>query len=106
MTTITNYKITPLQLAQIESHLELASYILNSEDIPNWENLNTACRQINDVREDLKLLREKIHGKEAEKPYSVFCEVCDCQDFGTITELNKRDWTFADGVEFCPEHLY
>lgn len=59
MFNITNYKITPKQLAEIESHLELASYILNSEDIPNWEDLNTACRQIEDVREDLKIIRKK-----------------------------------------------
>ena len=57
--TITNYKLTPKQLAEIESHLELASYILNSEDIPDWEDLQTACRQIHDAREDLKMLREK-----------------------------------------------
>ncbi len=56
---ITNYKITPLQLAEIESHLELASFILNSEEIPDWEDLQTACRQIWDVREDLKMIREK-----------------------------------------------
>ncbi len=59
MFNVTNYKITPAQLAEIESHLELASYILNSEDIPNWEDLQTACRQIWDVREDLKMIREK-----------------------------------------------
>lgn len=59
MLHITNYKITPQQLAEIESHLELASWILNSEDIPNWEDLQTACRQICDAREDLKIIREK-----------------------------------------------
>ncbi len=58
---ITNYKLTPQQLAEIESHLELASWILNSEDIPEWEDLQTACRQIHDAREDLKIIREKSH---------------------------------------------
>ena len=59
--TITNYKITPKQLAEIESHLELASWILNNEEMPDWENLQTACRQIHDVREDLKIIRGKSH---------------------------------------------
>jgi len=59
MFNITNYKITPKQLAEIESHLELASWILNQEDLPDWEDLQTACRQIWDVREDLKTVREK-----------------------------------------------
>ena len=62
---ITNYKITPQQLAEIESHLELASWILNNEDIPNWEDLQTACRQICDVREDLKMIREKSEAQTA-----------------------------------------
>ena len=56
---IKNYKITPEQLAEIESHLELASFILNSEDVPNWEDLNTACRQVFDARQNLKWIREK-----------------------------------------------
>ena len=60
---ITNYKITPKQLAEIESHLELASWILNSEDIPDWEDLMEACRNIADVREDLQMVREKSRGK-------------------------------------------
>jgi hypothetical protein len=59
MSNITNYKITPQQLAEIESHLEFASWILNSEEIPNWEDLQNACRQICDAREDLKMIREK-----------------------------------------------
>jgi len=59
MCNILNYKITPRQLAEIESHLELASYILNTEEIPDWENLQTACRQICDARQDLKIIREK-----------------------------------------------
>lgn len=58
MYEITNYKITPQQLAEIEAHLETASWILNSEEMPDWEDLQTACRQIWDVREDLKRLRE------------------------------------------------
>ncbi len=56
---IKNYKITPEQLAEIESHLELAGFILNSEEIPDWEDLNTACRQIFDARQNLKWIREK-----------------------------------------------
>ena len=59
MCNILNYKITPKQLAEIESHLELASYILNSEEIPDWEDLQTACRQLWDAREGLKIIREK-----------------------------------------------
>jgi len=59
MCNITNYKITPQQLAEIESHLEIASWILNSEDFPDWEDLQTACRQISDAREDLKIIKEK-----------------------------------------------
>jgi hypothetical protein len=58
MLRIKNIKITPEQLAEIESHLELASWILNSEDIPDWEDLQTACRQICDARENLKIIRE------------------------------------------------
>lgn len=65
MYQITNYKITPKQLAEIESHLELASFILNSEDIPDWEDLQTACRQIWDAREDLKIIREKSSAASA-----------------------------------------
>ena len=59
MCNILNYKITPKQLAEIESHLELASFILNREEKPDWEDLQTACRQIWDAREDLKIIREK-----------------------------------------------
>ncbi|HEX8288564.1 MAG TPA: hypothetical protein VF556_11235 [Pyrinomonadaceae bacterium] len=65
MLNITNYKITPAQLAEIESHLVLASCILNSEDIPDWEDLQTACRQIWDAREDLKLIREESAAQTA-----------------------------------------
>ncbi len=65
MCNILNYKITPKQLAEIESHLELASYILNSEDIPDWEDLQTACRQLWDAREDLKIIREKSNAQTA-----------------------------------------
>ena len=46
MLKITNYKITPEQLSEIESHLEFATHLLNSEFIPDWEDLQTACRQI------------------------------------------------------------
>lgn len=56
---IKSYKITPEQMAEIESQLEFASYLLNSEERPNWENLNIACRQIADVREDLKIIRKR-----------------------------------------------
>ena len=65
MFTITNYKITPKQLAEIESHLGLASFILNREEKPDWEDLQTACRQIWDAREDLKLIREKSTAQTA-----------------------------------------
>ena len=53
MLNIKNYKLTPEQLAEIESHLQLAGHILNSEDVPNWEDLNTACRQISDAMQNL-----------------------------------------------------
>ena len=59
MITIKNYKLTPEQLSEIESHLQLAGYILNSENVPDWEDLNTACRQIYDALQDLKWIREK-----------------------------------------------
>lgn len=59
MLKITNYKITPEQLTEIETHLQRAGYILNSEDIPDWEDLNTACRNIHDALQDLKWIREK-----------------------------------------------
>lgn len=73
MLNIINYKITPQQLAEIEGHLELASWMLNSEEIPNWEDLQTACRNIWDAREDLKMIREKaekaITNPDAENLY-------------------------------------
>jgi hypothetical protein len=56
---ITNYKITPEQLAEIEYRLQRAAWLLNSEEMPDWEDLNTACRQICDAREALKIIREK-----------------------------------------------
>ncbi len=59
MFIIKNYKITPEQLDEIETHLQLAGYILNSEDIPDWENLNIACRNIYDAMQNLKWIREK-----------------------------------------------
>lgn len=59
MFKIINYKITPEQLDEIETHLQLAGYILNSEDIPDWEDLNTACRNIHDAIQNLKWIREK-----------------------------------------------
>jgi hypothetical protein len=59
MLKIINYKITPEQLAEIETHLHLAGYILNSENIPDWEDLNTACRNIHDAIQDLKGIRER-----------------------------------------------
>ena len=59
MFKITNYKITPEQLEEIETHLQLAGYILNSEEIPDWEDLNTACRNIYDALQNLKWIREK-----------------------------------------------
>lgn len=56
---ITNYKLTPAQLDEIEAHLQRVSWILNSEDLPDWEDLQTACRLIADVRDDLQTIREK-----------------------------------------------
>ncbi len=58
MLTIKSVKITPEQLDEIERHLEISSYILNSEDVPDWEDLQTACRNIADARQDLKIIRE------------------------------------------------
>ncbi len=65
MFKIINYKITPEQLDEIETHLQIAGYILNSEDIPDWEDLQTACRQLWDAREDLKIIREKSNAQTA-----------------------------------------
>ncbi len=59
MLNIKNYKLTPEQLSEIESHLRLAGYLLNSEDRPNWEDLNTACRQIYDALHALQTIRQK-----------------------------------------------
>ena len=59
MFIIKNYKITPEQLAEIETHLQIAGYILNSEDVPDWEDLNTACRNIYDALQNLKWICEK-----------------------------------------------
>ena len=56
---VKNYKITPEQLCEIESHLQIAAHILNSENIPDWEDLQTACRQICDAQQNLKWIREK-----------------------------------------------
>lgn len=58
MLKIKSVKITPEQLDEIQAHLDRASYILNSEEIPNWEDLNQACREIWDARQDLKIIRE------------------------------------------------
>lgn len=66
MLKITNYKITPEQLEKIERHLQLAGYILNSEERPDWEDLNTACRQIYDAMENLKIIREKSNATAAQ----------------------------------------
>lgn len=59
MFNITNYKITPEQLAEIEAHLKTAAWILNSEDVPDWEDMQTACRQIHDARNALKSIKKK-----------------------------------------------
>jgi hypothetical protein len=59
MFKVINYKITPEQLDEIERHLQLAEYTLNFEDIPDWEDLNTACRNIHDAIQNLKWIREK-----------------------------------------------
>lgn len=58
MLIIKSIKITPEQLEEISRHLEIASYILNSEDLPDWEDLQTACRNIFDARQDLQIIRE------------------------------------------------
>jgi hypothetical protein len=59
MLNIKNYKLTPEQLSEIESHLQFAGYILNSEDRPDWEDLNTACRRIYDAIHALQTIRQK-----------------------------------------------
>ena len=59
MLNIKNYKLTPEQLSEIESHLQFAGYILNSEDRPDWEDLNTACRRIYDAIHVLQTIRQK-----------------------------------------------
>lgn len=57
---VTNYKITPEQLEEIEAHLSRAAWILNSEELPDWENLQTACREIADAMQDISVIREKV----------------------------------------------
>lgn len=59
MLNIKNYKLTPEQLSEIETPLQSAGYILNSEDRPNWEYLNTACRQIYDAIHALQTICQK-----------------------------------------------
>lgn len=58
MLKIKSVKITPEQLDEITRHLEIAGYILNSEDIPDWEDLNIACRNIHDALQDLRVIRQ------------------------------------------------
>ena len=57
---VTNYKIAPHQLDQIEKCLIRASWILNYDDLPEWEDLQTACREIADALESLRVIREKV----------------------------------------------
>ena len=70
---IKNYKITPEQLCEIESHLQLASHILNFDGCPDWEDLNTACRQIADALQNLKFIREKSTSQENISEMRDFC---------------------------------
>lgn len=56
------YRIPAAQFDEIEAHLSRASWILNCEDIPNWEDLNRACSEICDALENLRWIREKSEG--------------------------------------------
>ncbi len=55
-----NFTVSRNRVQNSRRRNETASWILNSEDMPDWEDLQTACRQICDAREDLKLIREKV----------------------------------------------
>ena len=57
---VTSYKITPAQLEEIEGHLMFASWILNTEEPPDWEDLQKACWNIADALNDLATIREKV----------------------------------------------
>ncbi len=59
MIKIKNVKITPEQLDEITRHLEIAADALNSEFALDWEDQNTACRNIFDALQDLKIIRER-----------------------------------------------
>lgn len=57
---VLNYKITPEQIEQIEAHLSRASWWLNTEHLPDWEDLQSACREIADALESLRVIRNKV----------------------------------------------
>lgn len=59
MLKIKSVKITPEQLEEITRHLEIARNALNSEFRLDWEEQETACRNIHDALEDLKTIRER-----------------------------------------------
>lgn len=41
-----------------------------------------------------------------EQKTTAFCDCCDNQSTGTVNELKRRGWSFAQGSEFCPECNY
>lgn len=64
MFKIKNYKITPEQLDEIEAHLQRAGWILNQESLPDWEDMNTACREIHDAKQNVQWIREKAEAQQ------------------------------------------
>lgn len=39
-----------------------------------------------------------------EPKISVHCDICEENDFDTISTLDKRGWEIFDSFEFCPYH--
>lgn len=37
-----------------------------------------------------------------EQTTTAFCDCCSNQSTGTVSELKRRGWGFAQGAEFCP----
>jgi len=33
---------------------------------------------------------------------TVYCEVCDNSDYGTVEELSKTGWLITEKTELCP----
>lgn len=76
MLNIKNIKITPEQLDEIQMHLEIIGEILNRESAPEWEDLQTACRNIFDAKQNLCIIRNNAEievGVSAKYCFNVGC---------------------------------